>query len=203
MEYHTITPSLKKLSYIEFIDLLELNYNCLKDDYTLQEKLLHIHTTNNFVKNISDLILKLLCKNSNDLSIREKKCYNYNSYVINISSSWDHDMAVKKFREHVIKPILDYIYALIYEYHENKLKKPIPDDPMHKYMTEHFRSMGNIFNLEFELINDILSEKILHELSPYFYYTHIVSYEIEESKYMEFEELINLQKKNMNLTFYR
>jgi len=97
--------------------------------------------------------------------------------------------------EHVIKPILDYIYALIYEYHENKLKKPIPDNLMQKYMTEHLKSIGSILNLEFELINDILSKKILHELSPYFCYTHIVLYEIDESKYKEFEELINLQKK--------
>ena len=201
MEYHASTPPLRKINCIDFIKQLRLELDCPEskdNNYSLQYKLISLYKTNKFVKNISQLILKVV----HYKDYQNQPIYNTdssrNNYVIKTSSKWNEDKAGIKFTEYVIRPILKYIRNLIEDFRNNDIRKRnlfSVNDPDLEYNTHLY---GTVLDFESKLVDEDYTKDILKELSPYLRY---LEQEIEElEKYNKLESLQNDLKKIIKTT---
>jgi hypothetical protein len=173
MENHPTTPPLKKITEEDFMDKLRLDFNCKyteKNKYCLERELVNQYTKSTFVRNISQLILKLVNHNDHDKqSIYNTDCTR-NNYVIKTSAIWNEDKAGIKFAEYVIRPLLNHIRKLIIVYRRNYIEKC----DISKYtLVEHeihANTYDNTLLFEDKLYDDSLIKEILKELSPYLRY---------------------------------
>jgi hypothetical protein len=192
MENHSTTPPLKKISEQDFMDKLRLDFNCKyteKNKYCLERELVKQYKNATFVKNISQLILKLVNHNDHEKQpIYNTDCAR-NNYVIKTSAVWNEDKAGIKFAEYVIKPLLNHIRKLIIAYRRNHIEKC----DISKYsLIEHeihANTYDNTLAFEDELYDDSLIRAILNELSPYLRY---LKKEIEDLE--KFNQLEKLQE---------
>jgi hypothetical protein len=192
IENHNTTPPLKKLNYDECINLLKLDYNCSDKDYTLQEKLIKEYKNNLFIKKISQSILKLLNhKNPDKQPIWNTDCTR-NHYIVKTTTSWNEDKAGIKFTECIIKPLLNYIRQLIFEYRTQKLENMCGFDMSTEEIEKHLNHMCTTLTLESAIIDEKLIPNFLRELSPHLRY---LEQEIEEYEDIrDTEKLKELQK---------
>ena len=187
MQYHPTTPPLQKINYKECIDKLKLDYNCIQNNYALQEILVREYRTHIFVKKISNSILNLINhKNPEKQPIWNTDC-SRNHYVVKTPSAWNEDKAGIKFTEYIIKPILTHIRQLIHDYRVNKLEKTCFDNFTELDMDEYYLRLSSTLELEKELLNGTLVPQFLKELSPHLRYIQKELEEIEQFK--ELEEL--------------
>ena len=190
MEHHSTTPPLKKITEDDFMEKLRIEFNCKytnKNIYRLEKELVKQYANNTFVKNISQLILKLVNHNDHEKQPIYNTDCSRNNYVIKTSAVWNEDKAGIKFGEYVIRPLLNHIRKLIIIYRRNDIEKC--DISKYSIIEHeiHANTYDNTLAFEDELYDDSLIKAILNELSPYLrYLTHEIN---ELEKFNQLEKL--------------
>lgn len=141
----------------------ELNFN---EKYDLDLQFINYFTKDNYIKNISKIILKIInYKNPNKQTIYISDCINFD-YIIKIDTNhWIHDNNCIKFKNYIIIPLLNIINKRIKKIINFYLNEININNYIEK---KHFIELLNNLN-EFNdnLIKDITIKLIIDRISYY------------------------------------
>ena len=116
-------------------------------------------------------------------------CSRFNYVIKTAIDKWDEDKAGIKFTEYVIKPVLDYVLDLIYNFRTNFLAKELCNKEYTKEeLMDIMKLTGYTYDLQTELNNQTFIKPILRELSPYLRFLESELEEIEQEELEELEE---------------
>jgi hypothetical protein len=174
MSNYKDNPPLKELSHDDCKNALRLSYKIEIDeddntdeDYTLQTKILKDYRNDNFIKNISNIIINVIKKDEK----QSQSVYNtdINRLTYFIKKTLDHwivDKAGINFNKLVIEPILNTIISLINEYYNYLIKynKSLCDKleeykiKNNKRKTDKIHEIMELNNLDIITSNNIIKE---------------------------------------------
>ena len=190
--HYQSTPPLKKIKQKECIKFLRIDYNCPEknNNYDLEKNFVQDFSRKLFIRNICKSILNMVnYKKPDKQPIWNTDCSRFNYVIKTAIDKWDEDKAGIKFTEYVIKPVLDYVLDLIYNFRTNFLAKELCNKEYTKEeLMDIMRLTGYTYDLQTELNNQTFIKPILRELSPYLRFLESELEEIEQEELEELEE---------------
>jgi hypothetical protein len=169
-EQFSNNPALEKIDENEFIKELELEYECKVNDKECKLQLLIIHDYKNkrLLDTLCKIILKFIKKEELSLqSIFNTDCSRGN-YATKLETTWLNDKFGMKFRDVVLRPIIEYTIDAL-EPLRNKILKMTElnrKKPSIKKSDFIMENSNNLLEVNCMLVKKKTFEQIIFKLSP-------------------------------------